>query len=297
MNNDTIKSLTKEQEKQLVVYKEKWLKLAFATTTDHRIDRNKVELAVNALYDKVLKLSPPTIIFVSSPTQLFEEVKKEFERRSLTYNSNIESNVICGTYEANWVSTYDYITNVLNVQIDNIQYFLDLVECTGIGLYFEDCCFVSERLVHFRCDNDFRLHDLEGPAVEYEDGTKKYFVHGIQVDEYVIMEPEKITVQDILGEQNIEIRRLKIDQYGADKFVIDSGGKLIDSSSFGELFLTHLDGDEDICVVRVINSTSEPDGTFKKYLLRVPPNITTAKEAVAWTFHENEDMYNPTVEA
>ncbi|HUU84549.1 MAG TPA: hypothetical protein VM243_13705, partial [Phycisphaerae bacterium] len=157
MITDTIKSLTKEQEVQLEVYKEKWIKLAFATTTHHRIDRHKVTFAVENLYKNVLDLNPPTVIFVSSPTQLYKEVKKEFERRGLVYNSDISSSVICGTYEANWISTYDYIINVLKVKINNIQYFLDLIECTGIGLYFEECCFISERPVHFRLDNDFRL--------------------------------------------------------------------------------------------------------------------------------------------
>ena len=48
--------------------------------------------------------------------------------------------------------------------------------------------------------------------------------------------------------------------------------------------------------VRVINSTPEPDGSFKRYLLRVPPDITTAKAAVAWTFGKKPDEYLPGVQ-
>jgi hypothetical protein len=46
----------------------------------------------------------------------------------------------------------------------------------------------------------------------------------------------------------------------------------------------------------VINSTPEPDGRFKRYWLRVPPDTKTAHEAVAWTFGVPAKDYSPTVE-
>jgi hypothetical protein len=46
-------------------------------------------------------------------------------------------------------------------------------------------------------------------------------------------------------------------------------------------------------VVCVTNKTPEPDGTYKKYFLRIPPTISTAKEAVAWTFEQQTEEYMP----
>jgi len=46
-------------------------------------------------------------------------------------------------------------------------------------------------------------------------------------------------------------------------------------------------------MVEVRNSTPEPDGMVKNYWLRVPPNMTTAREAVAWTFCLSEREYDP----
>ena len=46
-------------------------------------------------------------------------------------------------------------------------------------------------------------------------------------------------------------------------------------------------------MVRVKNSTPEPDGTFKTYRLRVPPWITTTRQAIAWTFGMLEGGYAP----
>jgi uncharacterized protein DUF6745 len=36
--------------------------------------------------------------------------------------------------------------------------------------------------------------------------------------------------------------------------------------------------------VEVINATPEPDGTHKHFFLQVPPDMRTAREAVAWTY-------------
>ena len=44
-----------------------------------------------------------------------------------------------------------------------------------------------------------------------------------------------------------------------------------------------LDG-ERAQVVEVVNATPEPDGSYRRYFLRVPPQVRTAREAVAWTF-------------
>jgi hypothetical protein len=49
-------------------------------------------------------------------------------------------------------------------------------------------------------------------------------------------------------------------------------------------------------MVKVVNSTPEADGSMKDYFLRVPPTITTARGAVAWTFSKTETEYEPAIE-
>ena len=46
-------------------------------------------------------------------------------------------------------------------------------------------------------------------------------------------------------------------------------------------------------MVKVVNSTPEYDGTFKDYFLRVPPEMTRARQAIAWTFDKKETDYDP----
>jgi len=54
--------------------------------------------------------------------------------------------------------------------------------------------------------------------------------------------------------------------------------------------------DEDLVIVEVTNTTPEPDGTARTYWLRVPPDMRTARQAVAWTFELDEGEYAPTVQ-
>jgi hypothetical protein len=48
--------------------------------------------------------------------------------------------------------------------------------------------------------------------------------------------------------------------------------------------------------VEVADATPGPDGVRQRYWLRVPPNITTCRAAVAWSFGLTAEEYRPVVE-
>jgi hypothetical protein len=49
-------------------------------------------------------------------------------------------------------------------------------------------------------------------------------------------------------------------------------------------------------MVEVENSTPEPDGSFKRYFLRVPPTMRDADSAIAWTFRMSKEEYQLAME-
>jgi hypothetical protein len=51
--------------------------------------------------------------------------------------------------------------------------------------------------------------------------------------------------------------------------------------------------DEPLHIVEVENATKEPDGSRKRYFLRVPPDMRKPRQAVAWTFGINPGEYAP----
>jgi hypothetical protein len=114
---------------------------------------------------------------------------------------------------------------------------------------------------------------------------------------FVVERPREITVDKIDGEINAEVRRLMIDRYrdgeeinGAAAFMRDAGGVQVDhDEKFGTLWRREIADDEPIVLLEVINATPEPDGRFRHYWLRVPPTMTTAHEAAAWTFDRSPE--------
>jgi hypothetical protein len=158
---------------------------------------------------------------------------------------------------------------------------------------FSNVCFVSDQPLRIELDDRGRLHSADFKAIEYPDGFHLYSWHGTTVADFIIVEPEKISVGLIESEQNVEVRRVLIERYGTAKYVHDSGSKEIDRDSFGVLYRKEIPNDEAIVMVAVMNSTPEPDGSFHQYFLRVPPTINTAREAVAWTFSMDADDYFP----
>lgn len=179
----------------------------------------------------------------------------------------------------------------------------------GLWLFLpmdNECLWMPKPLVH-RANG--RLHNEAGPAIAMLEEHWFYW-NGIAVDEYVVMEPQKITVADIEKESNAEVRRVKIERYGQSNYLIDSGAKEIHKDDFGTLYHKDIPSDEPLVMVLVLNATPEPNGSFKNYYLRVHPECRplldnnqlgnpqplTARNAVASTFGKRGEEYAPCLE-
>lgn len=95
----------------------------------------------------------------------------------------------------------------------------------------------------------------------------------------------KLTTAQILGIPNVTIRREAIEKIGFNKLIKENAVEKISKDDFGILWKIPTPGkEEDMVIVEVINATKEPNGTFAHYFLRVPPDMTTPHQAVAWSF-------------
>jgi hypothetical protein len=174
---------------------------------------------------------------------------------------------------------------------------MELASHCGWWWPFQGAVILTEKPTQIHRDGRNRLHNTSGPALGYSDGWGVYAVHGVRVPRDIIESRELLTITRISSEKNSEVRRVMIDLYQADKYVRDSGSKLIHEGRDGRrLWSRSVPDDESIVMVEVTNSTKEPDGTFKKYMLRVPPDTRNADEAVAWTFGMTSTEYEPQVE-
>ena len=133
-----------------------------------------------------------------------------------------------------------------------------------------------------------RLHSLSGPAVGFRDGWGVYSVHGVRVQPHVIDHPDRITIGEIANETNAEVRRVMIDQYGTERYMQDSGAFIVHKMAddyplkglqSARLLRKDVAGDEPIIMLDMLNSTPEPDGSTKRYLIRIDPAAYRGKAA------------------
>jgi hypothetical protein len=177
----------------------------------------------------------------------------------------------------------------------------DVLDHCGWFFPSRDICWLTERAESCHRDDAGRLHNAEGPALAYpRNSTALYSWHGVFVGEDIIRRPHGITLEDIEEEWNIEIRWVKITRFGTERYLAESGATVVHRDATGTLwsiptaqYVTR----EPILLVEVRNSSPEPDGSHKRYFLRVPPTMQTAREAVAWTFGMDADEYHPTIES
>ena len=207
------------------------------------------------------------------------------------------SNSGFGSHDAGWLSYYHYFRNEVGIEkchdMDNL---FELASVCGWWTPYKDVCVLQHRHNTLNRDEQGLLHCPDGYAVGYRDGWGVYAWHGVRVPEQVIIAPKTLTPKQIEQEENTEVRRVMVERFGQDRFLVESGAKAIHADEFGTLYRKEVSGDEPIVMVKVINSTPEADGTFKDYFLRVPPDITKAREAVAWTADMTAEEYEPLLE-
>lgn len=151
-------------------------------------------------------------------------------------------------------------------------------------------------------DQQDRLHCETGPAVEYADGWKLWSLQGVAVDSVVVEHPEQLTPAIIRRERNMERRRIMMERFGLKNYLTADSGEIvcsdIDLSGRPRHLWRSRNGrsNEPMVAVEVVNSSPEPDGTFKSYVLRVPPGVQTPQEAVAWTFNMSASAYRVAIE-
>lgn len=193
---------------------------------------------------------------------------------------------VLGQHDAPWLAAFDD-------RGDRLSGIADVARNAGWWWPFEHVVVFSERPTRLLRDEAGRLHSDDGPALLYPDGFALNAWHGMPVPDRFFDELASLTPERIRAEENAELRRVMLEHFGYDRYLAESNAEPIHRDETGILWRIPLSDDEDVAMVEVVNSTPEPDGTFNTYWLRVPPETTTAKAGVAWTFGLEADEYEP----
>jgi len=175
--------------------------------------------------------------------------------------------------------------------------FVDLAFYVDRLFAFQSMAVAAEPVTTARLDAEQRPHGEDAAALTWADGTAAFAWHGRLVSPELIERNDPIDMSRILRERDADRQEILIGRYGLGRFVLDAGADEIHRDDCGRLYRLQRHRREPIVVVRVRNGTPETDGSFREFWLRVPPGMTTARAAVAWTFGLTTDQYDPIMQS
>jgi hypothetical protein len=195
------------------------------------------------------------------------------------------------------LGVYEYLHDVLPWRdlTHPMQGIWKIARNAGWVVPHERVCWVSERPKLLRTDASARLHCPDRPALQYPDGWSFYAWKGVEVPAWVIEHPERITPDTISDQIDPVLRNCMIEIMTPERFVRSGGATRVSEDDSGVLWRTRWSHRGVTigawAVVEVVNGTAESDGSRRRYFLRVPSRLSTAREAVAWTYGLSRERY------
>ena len=150
----------------------------------------------------------------------------------------------------------------------------------GFRWMHPEFCMVCDFPEVLNIDEQNRPHCDDGPSHRWRDGWSLYYLHGVAVDEQLVCRPDTQTFGQIDGEQNQEIRSLRIERWpgGWTRYIAESGAKELDcqrneiENTVEALYRTPR-GDQRLVVTC-------PTGRI--FALGVPSDVETCEQARRW---------------
>ncbi len=289
-----ISKLTFEQESQLSIYKDKWLKIGLSTDRIDIVEAKNIGSRLMKFLGRDKYIS--TIVMPCPVTAWFavvmlSELEQQIENHKVQINDKTINNIIDKALNNNpdlkksfihpcldgslgwsgWCSFYDYMESCLDCELDDWSILKDITKC-GFIWPLNNFVVISDKLsiLHMQ---DGLLHNESGPSWSYTNGLCGYTISGVAVDEQIVMQPESQTLDQITKETNQEIKRIRIERYGWDKYLLEIGAEILDTQhhDWMESLMKTPDGMTVLC-------TYDPS-TGRPYALEVDPSCSTCEEA------------------
>ncbi|MBW4582763.1 MAG: hypothetical protein KME42_24615 [Tildeniella nuda ZEHNDER 1965/U140] len=214
------------------------------------------------------------------------KIFKNDDQTSLRNRELIErTNLLAGLFKPEVYyrqsSELDFCISALNRYSDRKgwEIILPLIqECAWI-FPFSGTAIICDRPRILRFDSETRLHAEGEPAIQFADGYSLYSHHGVTLPEkYGTVHPHQWQSEWLLTEGNAELRRVLIQGIGYARICQEL--QAIELDDWQEYALLKIDAEADVEPIYLLKMTCPSTGHI--HALRVPPAMTTAREAIRW---------------
>lgn len=277
-----LNDLTDSQENLIEDVASEWISNANGGNT--QIDQIKASDCLAKIYS-LSEMKAPKVLFFDGPMDAISFCKNEL-------NQDIDTFDWFGVgYDSGWVSFYDYFQRIGVLERDD-EGFNAVKDFMKSGAWatilFENLAICIARPNLVSVDDKGELHSDKGPAISFDDGYQEYAWHGTWVTEQIIMKPETLTKEEIIGDKNSEVSRAIAERLGWDGYVKRVETILIhkwfDEETKSHYELYDFKDRKGSLQPRLLKMESPElnDGTKPYYIEPVPPQAQTCQAARRW---------------
>ena len=318
MEMNMITKLTKEQEQQMPVCVEKWLKIGLSM---ERLDRKAISEYTPKLQKFLNRKNNLSLIIMNNPfytwlailllrnqvwnqvgNQVEKQVGKQVENqvwkqvRNQVWNQvgkQVENQVgkqvedfiwpyLDGNFASGYFSFYDYMfENVLKIEHEYQEFWEVYKMSSQFSLIYplENFIVFCEKPIKINIKNSI-LHCDNAPAIQYADDFNIYCLNGVKVTKEIVeTSAYDLDPKLVLTEKNAEVRREIVRKIGIERICQKLKTKTIDK--WNEYELLELPKIEGMTIKPIYLKMRNPSiGVY--HLEGVPPEIKTCKQALAW---------------
>ncbi len=284
--NQSLKSFILQKKRQAIEIN----KLVFDNQLDflHQIN-NKIpnksikELAKYELNKSIMFGEVNSALYLIVRSLAFKQLNNSSLKPNYEAYSTVE-NIITSEQIIHQIYLIETYQSLLNITLDEkTQQWYDclnqLLEHCGWFIPFEDVCIVCDRPSKFSLDSETRLHAEGEAAIQFADGYGLYYYHGISLPEkYGKVHPNQWQARWLLEENNAELRRILIQAIGYNRICDEL--QAIQLDSWREYDLIKIDAVSNVEPIVLLKMICPSTGYT--HVLRVPPNMVSAREAITW---------------
>lgn len=197
-------------------------------------------------------------------------------------------NLIGGQILSSYVAWYTFFQDVCGVKLNDAALARTLtVQSCHLWFPFKEIAIVSDRPRQIHLNDAGQSHCEDDMAIKWPDGWGVWAINGVIVDKQVVKAPESQTIQQIDDEENEEVRRVRIERFGWQRYLTETNAKVIDSRVNDLEQTKEYLMRRDSMVVLLCHCPS----TARVYAMEVPTDVKTCDAAQSWLWNAKQSRY------
>lgn len=274
-----VEKMTELSDEFIAAQVEKWVAIGLST---RELSPAEYRRATNFVY-KMLGETPPAFEVFKSCSEAWERVRSFCATNPEEY-AELEEPIyptVIGNCDAGFLAAIDTLQHVTDLEEDVLEYLC----LAGLGYIWplEGLCVYCEPPI-IKIDENGELHCEDGPAANFNDKDLRWFLHGIEVDEQIVLHPETQTVAQIMSEDNADKQAIRAARYGWLRLLGEIDAKVLDERP------NDIEGTYETLFETTMGHKFVPTCvTGEIPVLTVPREILTCEAAMRW-IHRDEKI-------